>query len=144
MELLQPKHEAIKLPDGSEKVFVLSKFPAIAGREIITQYPMTAAPKVGDYATNEALMLKLMGFVGVEVEPGKVVRLSTRELVNNHVPDFETLMRIEWAMMEYNCSFFARGKISGFFDALAGKLRPLILQTLTDLQEQSSRKGSQP
>lgn len=53
-------------------------------------------------------MLKLMAYVAIETPNGPVM-LVTPELVNNHVPDFETLLKIEWAMMEYNCSFSGTG-----------------------------------
>lgn len=142
--MLQPIDKDIPLADGGVKTFVLSKFPAIAGREIITQYPTTGAPKLGEYKQNEALMLKVMAFVGVRQENGTVLRLTTQELINNHVPEFETLMRLEWAMMEYNCSFFRNGAALGLFNGLGAKVQALITKTLTDLLRQSSAKEKQP
>lgn len=129
--MLQPKEVSIKTQDGSERVYVLSKFPAIAGREIIAKYPLSAMPKLGDYAVNEETMLKLMGYVAVNID-GKPLQLTTRALVDNHVPDFETLMRIEVAMMEYNVSFFGNGLASGSFEGLARKAISWIVRTLTD------------
>jgi hypothetical protein len=35
--MLHPKEIEIECQDGTKKTFVLSKFPAVAGREIITQ-----------------------------------------------------------------------------------------------------------
>lgn len=131
--MLEPIDKAIPLPDGTSKSYVLTKFPAIAGREIVTQYPTTGIPKVGEYKQNEEIMLKLMAFVGVRQENGTVLMLTTRELVNNHCPDFETLMKLEWAMMEYNCSFFRNGVASGLLSNLSGKVQQLITKTLTDL-----------
>ena len=75
------------------------------GREIVAKYPVSALPKLGDYAVNEEVMLKLMSFVAVQVGESQQ-RLSSRAMINNHVPDFETLAKIEMKMMEYNCSFF--------------------------------------
>lgn len=73
--MLEPIEKEIPLPDGGTKTFILSKFPAIAGREIVTQYPTTGAPKIGDYKTNEALMLKLMAYVAVPIEGAVRYRL---------------------------------------------------------------------
>lgn len=134
MELLEPKSVEIECMDGTFKTFILSKFPAIEGRELITQYPTTAAPKVGDYKTNEELMLKLMCYVGIQRDEDTALTLRTRALVNSHVPDFECLMRLEWAMMEYNCSFFGKGKLSGILEGLGHKFQALIIKTLTDLK----------
>ena len=98
------------------KTYILAKFPAVAGRRIVTQYPMSALPKVGDYQTNEDIMLKIMCYVGVKInDTNTIMWLKTQDLVDNHISDWETLMRIEWAAMEYNCSFFQNlnGSICG-------------------------------
>lgn len=140
-DLLVPEEKTFDIPDGSKKTYVLSKFPATVGREIVTQYPISATPKLGDYKVNEELMIKLMGYVAVVTDSGSMIRLSTRALVDNHVPDFETLMKIEMAMMEKNCSFFARGKVSNFFEGLAAKFQTLSMKTLTDFARQLSAKN---
>lgn len=142
--MLQPKEVMIKTADGTERPYVLSKFPAIAGREIVAKYPISAVPKLGDYGVNEETMLKLMAFVGVPREDAEPLRLTSRNLVDNHVPDWETLGRLEVAMLEYNCSFFANGKASGFFEAIAQKLPTLISQTLTASLAQYSQAAKRP
>lgn len=139
--LLQPKEFTTNAQDGSARAYVLSKFPAVAGREIIAKYPLSAMPKLGDYAVNEETMLKLMSFVAVRLGDGSEIPLKSRALVDNHVPDWETLARIEVAMMEYNCSFFGTGRASTFFEAIARKAQAFLTSTLTDLLVQSSPKG---
>ena len=130
MELLQTKDITI-----GDKTYVLSKFPATVGREILVQYPTSAMPKLGDYKTNEELMLKMMGYVSVQTAAGEL-RLSTRALVDNHVSSAPDLIKLEWAMMEHNFDFFANGKASGFLAGLGGKVQQLITKTLTDLKQQ--------
>ena len=143
--MLQTKDITLKGQDGVERTYVLSKFPAVAGREIITQYPLTAMPKIGDYATNQALMLKVMAFVGVRLEGRDEPQpLASRALVDNHVPDWELLARLEWAMMEYNVSFFSKGLSSISWADIVAKVQPLISQMLTGLSAQSSEAGKQP
>lgn len=144
MALLEPKEVPIKTQAGDTKTYVLSKFPAIAGREIIAKYPLSAMPKLGDYAVNEETMLKLMSFVAVPVAGGPPQQLVTRALVDNHCPDWETLARVEVAMMEYNVSFFGNGQALGFFEVIARKAQALVTQTLTDLSAQSSLKTKPP
>lgn len=135
MELL----EKTELPINGV-TYILSKFPATVGREILTQYPTTAMPKVGDYKMNEELMLKLMSYVAVSTERGPL-QLTTRALVDNHVPDAATLMKLEWAMMEKNFSFFANGKGSEFLAGLGEKVQALIIKTLTDFSQSSKAKN---
>lgn len=138
MSLLYPKEVEV-----NGKTFILSKFPAVAGREIVTQYPLTAIPKIGEYKSNETIMLKLMGYVAVKAGDG-MIRLTTRELIDNHVPDWETLAQLEIGMIEYNCSFFGDGRASAFFEGFALKVKAFLTQTLTDSLAQSSQAGKQP
>lgn len=138
--LLHPKEVQIECNDGSSKAFILHKFPAIAGREIVSQYPLSALPKLGDYKVNEEMMLKLLSFVAVDIGTGTPLQLNSRSLVDNHVPDFEALMRLEAAMLEYNCSFFQNGKVSTFFEVIAAKAQALISKTLMDFAPSSSAK----
>lgn len=137
--MLQPKDLTVTTQAGEERTFILSKFPAIAGREIVAKYPLSAMPKLGDYAVNEETMLKLMAYVGVPQDGDRPpLRLTTRALIDNHIPDWETLARVEVAMMEYNVSFFGNGKASSFLETIATKAQQLLSQTLTDLSGQSS------
>lgn len=138
MDLIQPKEIQLTDETSATRTYILSKFPAVSGREIVTQYPLTGLPKIGEYALNEALMLKLMNFVAVPLN-GTPTRLSTRALVENHVPSWELLAKIEMEMMAYNCSFFLNGRASTFLSALAEKVPELISQILTVSLERLSQ-----
>lgn len=142
--MIEPKEVEIENPDGTKATYILSKFPAIQGREIIAKYPLSAVPKLGDYAVNEETMLKLMAFVAVPREDGPPLLLSTRSLVDNHVKSWETLARLECAMLEYNVSFFGNGKGSTFLEAIGKKAQAYLSRMLTDLSAQLSQKGKQP
>lgn len=138
--MIQPKEIEI---DG--KSYIISKFPAVSGREIIAKYPLSGAPKIGDYKVNEETMLKLMCYVGIPRADGlQPLMLTTRSLVDNHVESWEALAKIEMAMMEYNCSFFQNGRISSFFESFAQKLPTWITKILTDSLDQLSQTGKQP
>lgn len=137
--MIEPKEIEI---DG--KTFILSKFPAVAGREIIAKYPLTSLPKVGDYELNQATMFKLMSYVGVKAGGDQPLMLKTQSLIDNHVKSWETLAKLEIAMMEYNCSFFQNGKISGFLDNFGEMISDWITKILTQCWESSSPKEKQP
>ena len=138
MGLLEPKHVTI-----DDKEFVLSKFPAVAGREIIAKYPLSGLPKVGDYKVNEETMLKLMSFVAV-TKGDAVIRLTTVSLVDNHTGSWETLAKVEIAMMEYNCSFFQNGRVSTFLNDSAQKVPAWISKILMALSAQLSQTEKRP
>lgn len=137
MELLEPKEVVI---DGC--TFRIGKFPAVAGREIITKYPISNIPRLGDYGVSEEVMLKLMSFVERITEPeGKAIRLVTKDLVNNHVPSWETLVKLEAAALEHNCSFFHNGKSSAFLKNLGTLAQEKVTEILTHLLERSSQQA---
>ena len=130
-ELIEPLEKEITI-DGVKRTFIISKLPAIAGREILTGYPMTAMPKIGDRKINEELMLKLISYVAIKTGPeGHTQRLSTRDLIDNHVPSWEMLMHLEKEMITYNCSFFRDGRLSTFLSESVQKLPQWISKTLT-------------
>jgi len=145
-QLLKPQNLTVKDQDGNERNYIISRFPATVGREMLCQYPITALPKVGDYPANEGLMLKLMSYVAVPTKMGvgAPLRLTTQALVNNHVPDGETLMTIEKEMLTYNTSFFLRGKTLTFFDAIMQNVTKKIIETLTVSLQQSSTLAKPP
>lgn len=142
--MIQPKTVTITTMAGDKRDYVLSKFPAIAGREIIAKYPLSSMPKLGDYAVSEETMLKLMAFVGVPLDNGSTLALTTKALVNNHVPDWETLAKIEIEMLEYNTSFFSVGKILTGLKGFEATLQASVTRILTDLLARSSAAKKQP
>ena len=113
--MIKPHEITIKTLDGEEKKYILHRFDCITGREILTQYPITGAPKIGQYDDNKKLMLRLLSFVKVVASDGNKLKLDSETLITNHVPDTETLVRIELEMFKYNYSFFQNG---GVFEAL--------------------------
>lgn len=137
--MLQPKDVEI-----NGKNYTISKFPAIEGREIVTQYLSSATPKLGDYKRNQELMLMLMKYVGVDNGNGGHLMLTTQALVNNHVADWEGLIKIEKEMMEYNCSFFQGGRLSSSLKEFVQKLPAWISKMLTALSDQSSQTEKPP
>lgn len=128
--------------DGTE--FVLSKLPAIQGREVLFKY--TAGGKNilfgGDYEVSEDVMKKLLSYVGVYVD-GRLIELKTDELINNHVKNAMTLIKLEKEMMSYNFDFFTPEKISTFFQRFSQLADKESMRILTDLWERLLHKDEQ-
>ena len=121
--------------------YILHKLPAIAGREIITQYPIANIPKIGSYETSQELMQKLLSYVTVKLENGNEIALETASLIENHVPDAITLMKLEKAMLQYSFDFLADGEISKFLDLVLKVADRQITKMLTLVLQQSSDQG---
>lgn len=132
--------EEFKITDktGKEHTYVLSEFDAVTWRKIFSQYPLTALPKIGDYAENEKLMIDLMSHVAVLTNDGRRMRLETMALINNHVPYGDMLAKLEIKMMGKNYDFFQDGKILTFFDHVLQIIVKNLSETLMLSLEQSS------
>ncbi|WP_025152608.1 hypothetical protein [Morganella morganii] len=144
--LIKPKEVQIKDVDGIEKTFVISRLPAVTGREILAKYPLSNAPKIGDYEVSKEAMLKMMAYV-CAVSDGEEIPLKTQTLIDNHVPDGESLIRLELEMLKYNTSFFGTGGNSGFLPFLISKVGsslPSVIKTLMASLQSSSAKDSPP
>ncbi|EPU4437383.1 hypothetical protein ACVW8M_003231 [Morganella morganii] len=133
--LIKPKEVAVKDADGVEKTFIISRLPAITGREILAKYPLSNAPKIGDYEVSKDAMLKMMAYVCVQVS-GEEIPLKTQTLIDNHVPDGESLIRLELEMLKYNTSFFGKDGNRNFL--------PSVIKTLIASLQSSSAKNSPP
>ena len=143
MELIKPKEVTVKGLDGIEKRFKVSRVPAIMGREIFTQYAVTAAPKVGDYGKNKELLMKMLQYVEAESQ-GSFIRLEHESLVDNHVTDFEMLLKLEYEMLKYNTDFFSPARLSGSLGSMIRGLPQLIMKILTQLSALSSVREEPP
>lgn len=120
------------------KKFIISKFPATDGREILVTYFPSGIPKIGDYKTNEECMYKMMKFVKV-VSGENLIELATKQILNNYVEDAGMLLYLEWAILEYNFAFFLKGRISTFLEDIAQKVPELTLRMLTGLSDLLSK-----
>jgi len=148
MQMIKPKPYTLDDMDGESVEVILSRFPATIGREIGATYPMANLPKLGDYKVSEAMAGKLMCFVGVQLKDANGVPISGQEplmlkteaLRNNYTHDAETHMKIEMAMLEYNFSFFRKGRISDFF----GEFVQMMIAKITEISNPSSEPLSTP
>ncbi|NGE22914.1 hypothetical protein G5637_30110, partial [Klebsiella pneumoniae] len=89
---------------------------------------------------------KMMAYVCVPVS-GEEIPLKTQALIDNHVPDGESLIRLELEMLKYNTSFFGKGGSQGFLPSLlsrAGSSLPSVIKTLIASLQSSSAKNSPP
>ena len=143
-DLIKPKDIECTSVDGDVITYRISRFPATDAREIITGYLKAATPNSGDYNASKALMKKLMSYVAAINANGDEIRLRSESLINNHVPDFDTLATIEHQTLEYNSNFFNIGKISQSLNQFEGMVKQLITKTSTHSSEQSSAKAEQP
>lgn len=145
MPLLDPKIITIKDLKDKDRKYKISLVPAIPGRELVCNYPVSALPKpIGDYKVNEGMALKLLSYVEAITDNGSSIPLENETMINQHVPDYKTMMKLEMEMMEYNCFFFEKGTILNFLKSIAPKATALATKILTDSSVQSFLKEKLP
>ena len=141
--LLNPKEIKITTRKGDVRVYLISEIPATYSREIVSQWTANALPKMGDYAVNEAMMFKIMSYVAVPMK-GTPLRLTTPDLVNNHVPDLKTLETLEMEMAKYNWDFFWGEELSDLKARIIRIFSLWLTQILTASFRQSLGQEKQP
>lgn len=112
---IEPKETTI-----GGKQFMLTKFPAVAGREIFMQY--SRGIKVSDdgkkfdidgsaMADSENTVIKLLAYAFVKAGENWI-RLSTRQLIDSHITEIMDLIELENQMRAHNFFSSPKGKTS--------------------------------
>lgn len=142
INFIEPKEVEIEDKVANvKKVFVISKIPAFQARTIMLNYVPTQLLNFNkDEKKVEEMIMKLLYFVGVKLEDGRVIRLETRDLINNHCPSFETIIQLEAKMIDYNTSFFHDGRSLTFLQRLEALATEKITGILTVLSDRLLQK----
>lgn len=150
MSLIKPLDITIKDLDGIERNYRISRFPTVAGLEIIARVPSNVATLSKQLPHLRELVLQMCKYVAVDVptDDGGTheIILSTQALIDNHVPDSQSLLRILFELMRHNTPFFGRADQS-ILDYLADRLAalyPKLIPMLTQLSQQLSANDTQP
>ena len=149
MNLIKPTEVTIADLDGVERTYRIGRFPALIGLDIIAKVPSNIASLSKQLPHLRQLVLQMCQYVAVDIplDNGGTheQRLTTGDLVDNHVPDGQTLLHLCFEIMRHNTSFFGSGDQS-VLDFLVEKLAdslPKITQTLTPLLRSLSQNDSQ-
>lgn len=102
--LQKPKNINIIDIDGNNRKFTIHRVPPLVGRKISLQVIQSLLPKKfgGEYALNEELSTILLSYVTVKIGDNDSVPLDHEDMINNHVGDYQTLLKLEMNMIRYN------------------------------------------
>jgi len=127
------------------KSFILSKFPSWEGVMLMSRLPPSMLPKVGDFGIYKECFAEVMRYVFVPMPSGAPLSLSSPELINNHVPDWEATALLFKMTVEYNTSFLRDGRLSSSLNGITSNSLPeLIAKTFHLFSQLSSAKDLQP
>ena len=137
--LIEPKEITV---DG--KTFVISKLPATVAIEVMERGGKAVIPKLGDFATLEEMMLKTISYVAIRRTGLPDLQLDSKDLVNNHLPDWRTYLKVLEEIRGYNNLFLISGNSWDFLKAVIQMLPAKLVAMLTPVSPVSSTLDTPP
>lgn len=126
------------------KKYILSKFPAWEGTLLMSKLPLSMLPKIGDFGTYKECLAEVLSYVSVPMPSGQPLKLISSELINNHISDWETTIKLFKSMVEYNTSFLQDGSLSNLINGITTDLPGFFAKMLQAYSQLSSANDSQP
>ena len=126
--LLAPKEVSI---NGCR--FLISRMPCMTAQEVIVRIPAGILPLINQYTISEEMVVKMLSCCQRMYDDKPNVPLISKEIINNHVPDFDTLLQLENECLKYNYDFFNQGKVLTFLAKGLSHVESRLSVILTDL-----------
>lgn len=126
--LLEPK-----LVELNGCKFIISKMPCTVAQEVIVKLPAGFIPVINNFAQSQDMAFKMLSYCERVYDDKANVPLISKELIDNHVPDFNTLIKLETACINYNYDFFENGKVWDFLTKGLCLAESRVSRILTDL-----------
>lgn len=137
--LLEPK-----TVDINGYKFIISKMPCTVAQEVIFKLPTGLVPLISQYSQAEEMAFKMLSYCERVYTDGRAnVPLISKAIIDNHVPDFQTLMKLEQECLQYNYDFFEQGKVLSFLNKGLSLAESKASGILTDLLDRLLSAGVQ-
>ncbi len=126
--LLEPKSIEI---NGYK--FIISKMPCTVAQEVLLRLPAGLIPLVKNFSQSEEMAFKMLSYCERCYDGQPNVPLISKVVIDNHVPDFDTLIKLEQECVSYNFDFFQNGKVWTFLTKIVSLAESKASGMLTDL-----------
>lgn len=136
--LLEPKEVEI---NGNK--FIIGKMPCTVAQEVIFSLPNGLIPIISEFKKAEDQALKMLSYCERVYSDGRSVPLISKAIIDNHIPDFDTLIKLEYECLEYNYSFFSDGRALSFLNRGVSLAKSNVSEILTDLLGKLSHLAEQ-
>ena len=137
--LLQPKEVEI---NGFK--FIISKMPCTVAQEVLCQLPSGLIPIISQFSKSEEQLFKMLSYCERVYTDGRAnVPLVSKTIIDNHVPNFDTLYKLEWEALQYNFDFFEQGKLLTSLQKVLSLAESRTSEILTDLSDKLLQAGVQ-
>lgn len=138
--MLKPKEITVVDIDGEEKKYLITRFPATAGMEILYKLPTAGIPKIGDFEVLKETRDDIFKYVYAVTDGGEIA-LTTKALIDNHVPDAETAYKVMGAILTYNFQSISKLTSGSLISSMSEKILSVSRKLLTELSASSSPKS---
>lgn len=136
--LLKPKEI-----DVNGYKFIISQMPCTVAQEVAFKLPPGLIPIMGNFTQAEDMYVKMLSFCERVYDDGKHIKLINKTVIDNHIPDFQTLLLLEREVIEYNYGFFNPEKLLDLLNGLLSHAESRVSKILTDLLDKLSHQGEQ-
>lgn len=138
--LLEPKEVEI---NGYK--FIISKMPCTVAQEVIFNLPTGLIPIISEFKKTEEQAFKMLAYCERVYTDGRSnVPLISKAIIDNHIPNFDTLIKLEYECLNYNFDFFGNGRALDFLNKGVSLAKSNVSEILTDLLDKLSARGVQP
>jgi hypothetical protein len=145
MKALNPTLLEPKVVEINGYKFVISKMPCTVAQEVIFKLPTGLVPLLSNFSQAEDMAFKMLSYCERVYGDGRPnVALISKELIDNHVPNFDTLVKLETECINYNYDFFADGKLLDFLNKGVCLVESKTSGILTDLLDKLLQAGVPP
>lgn len=136
--LLEPKTVEI---NGYK--FIISKMPCTVAQEVIFKLPTGLIPLLSNFSQTEEVAFKMLSYCERVYEDGQPnIKLISKTIIDNHVPDFDTLIKLEQECLQYNYDFFNDGRVLDFLNKGLSHVESRASGMLTDLLDKLLQAGA--
>lgn len=136
--LLEPKTVEI---NGYK--FIISKMPCTVAQEVIFKLPTGLIPLLSNFSQTEEVAFKMLSYCERVYEDGQPnIKLISKTIIDNHVPNFDTLIKLEQECLQYNYDFFNDGRVLDFLNKGLSHVESRASGMLTDLLDKLLQAGA--
>jgi len=119
--------------------FIISKMPCTVAQEVIVKLPGGFIPMISNFTQSEEMAFKMLSYCERVYPDGKSVPLISKEIIDNHVPNFDTFIQLEKECIDYNYSSFLNGEFINCIKTGVCLVETKLSGILTDLLDKLSQ-----
>lgn len=125
----------------NECKFIISKMPCTVAQEVLINLPQGLIPLLAEFSKYEQYIFKMLSYCERVYDDKEAVPLISKTIIDNNIPDFDTLYKLEWECINYNYDFFKDGRALTFLNEGLSLVKSNLTEILTALSDKFSEQA---